>query len=66
MERASEKPGKILGIERGIAEGKPAELSIFRLKQGRFMFKDCWGVKKTGKQLIVPAFAVSSGSLYSL
>ena len=66
MERASERPAKILGIERGIAEGKPAELSIFRLREGSFVFKDCWGVAKTGKQLIEPAFAVSNGSLYSI
>jgi len=66
MARASEKPGKLLGLERTLAEGKPAELTLFRLQPGSFRLKDCWGVLRTGKQLIEPALVISRGVLYRL
>jgi dihydroorotase len=64
MESASVKPARFLGIQRGIGQGADAELTLFRLAQGSFKFKDCWGGVREGKQKIVPVWAVSRGGLF--
>ncbi len=61
---ASIKPAEWLGLERALAPGKPAELTLFRLEAGEFIFDDCWGEKRTGTQRIVPVYAISGGSLF--
>jgi len=64
MFRASSKPAAILGLEREIAPGKPASITIFRLDQGRFRLKDCWGQSRTGNQRIIPQAALLEGKFF--
>ena len=66
MARASEKPAGWLGLERGLGEGRPAEMTIFRLRPGDYKFKDCWGLLRRGKELIEPVMVISGGKLYRL
>jgi dihydroorotase len=66
MERAAAKPAKLLGIKNRVGEGEPAEFTVFRLAEGDFTFKDCWGLKRSGKQFIRPVLAASRGKLFKL
>jgi len=64
MDRASRRPGQWLGLEREIAADKPAELTVFGVREGSFKLKDCWDVARTGKQRIEPAYAISGGKIF--
>jgi dihydroorotase len=64
MDRCTTKAAPILGLERDIAEGKPAVLTIFRVEEGRFRFRDCWGELRTGTRRIVPTAALHEGALF--
>ena len=66
MDRAASKPARLLGVKNEVAEGEPAEFTVFRLQEGGFTFKDCWGLKRSGKQMISPALAASRGKLFKL
>jgi dihydroorotase len=64
MERCSARAAPLLGLEREIAEGKPATLTLFRLEDGLFRFRDCWGQLRRGTQRIVPVAALHAGRLF--
>ena len=64
MERCSARAAPLLGLGRDIAEGKAATLTLFRLEDGLFRFRDCWGQLRRGMQRIVPVVALQEGRLF--
>jgi dihydroorotase len=63
VERASTRPARILGIEREIAKGSPASLTIFRVPSGEFVCKDCSGEKRLSRKRIFPEWTIHKGQI---
>jgi dihydroorotase len=61
--RASTRPARLLGIEREIALGKPASLTVFSTPSGEFPCKDCVGGKRVSRQRIFPEWTVHKGQI---
>lgn len=64
MARCTARAASLLGLERRITEGAPATLTLFRLEEGGFRFRDCWGQLRRGAQRIVPVAALQEGRLF--
>jgi dihydroorotase len=62
--RCTAKSAPVLGLSRELAQGNPATITIFRVEQGFFQFKDCWGISRRGKQRIIPLATLLEGKLY--
>lgn len=63
IERATVKPARILGLERGIAVGKPASITVFSAPSGEFECKDCEGEKRISKRRIFPEWTIHGGKV---
>ncbi len=63
IERASTRPARILGIEREIAPGKPASLTVFSAPSGEFSCQDCVGEKRVSRQRVFPEWTVHRGEI---
>jgi dihydroorotase len=64
MARCTSRAASLLGLERRITEGAPATLTLFRLEEGSFRFRDCWGQLRRGSRRIVPVAALQEGRLF--
>jgi dihydroorotase len=67
IERVTVKPAQIFnyGLPLGTLQpGKPADVGIFELREGKFEFEDCELKKRTGTQKIVNMATVCRGQLY--
>ncbi len=61
-------PARVLGLEGThgrIEEGRKADLTIFSIKQGEFVFADSDNAAFTGTQLVRPEFAIKAGSPFT-
>ena len=45
-------------------EGKPADVSVLALKEGRYKLTDVDGVSRTGTQALVPVVTLKHGQVY--
>lgn len=63
MSKASIKPAKVIGIERGIAPGADANLTVFRVAEGDFTCQDTTGQKRKCARRIFPEWAVVNGKV---
>jgi len=63
LERASVRPAEWLGLSRGLETGAEATLTILRLEQGRFKFRDCWNRLRIADERIVPELSVLQGEI---
>lgn len=61
--RVSEKPAEFLGLERKISPGSEATLSIFEVRDGRFVCKDASGEKRDFSRRVFPAKTVIRGEV---
>jgi dihydroorotase len=64
MLRCSTKAAPVLGLERELAEGKPATITVFRIEQGSFRFSDCWNQERAGFQRIIPEAVLLEGAFH--
>lgn len=64
MMKASEKPAKVLGIERGIKENAEATITVFSVESGDFECVDVKGGKRKSGKRIVPEWTVIKGEPY--
>ncbi|MBX8632815.1 MAG: amidohydrolase/deacetylase family metallohydrolase [Thermoplasmata archaeon YP2-bin.285] len=61
-------PARVIGMERVIGSLKPgmaADISIFRLETGRFIFEDSYGRKRKGSRMLRVKSVISNGTLLS-
>jgi dihydroorotase len=67
IELATLKPARIFnyGLELGtLRPGSPADIAIFELREGTFLFMDSSGEKRTGRQKLTNTATVCNGQLY--
>ena len=67
IELATLKPARIFnyGLELGtLRPGSPADIAIFELREGTFLFIDSSGEKRTGRQKLTNTATVCNGQLY--
>jgi len=67
LAKVTSTPAKLLGIEKelgNLRRGSLADIAVFKLKEGSFMFEDSMGKTVVGKQLLEPAAVVKDGRPY--
>jgi dihydroorotase len=67
IERAASNPANLFGFPKGLGslkEGAEADVAIFALAEGDFLFVDAHGQKRRGQRKLVPVAAVKAGKLY--
>lgn len=64
LERSSTKPARMIGLEREIKEGSPADITIFRLESGEFTLTDTSGKKRVSKRRIIPEWTIHNGKKF--
>ena len=61
MIKASVIPGGLVGLERGLAPGQPASITLFKLIDGEFRLEDCWNHYRRATRRIQPVAVVHAG-----
>lgn len=65
----TQNPAQALGLSDDVgvvSPGRSADLTVFTVEQGDYVFSDPWGAKRPGQSRIVPLYAVRQGQLYSV
>lgn len=69
VEMVTSRPSHVLGLEDEIGHlrvGGEADITLFNIESGEYLFADPWGTKKTGDKRIVAKGCVKAGEYFSL
>jgi len=61
---STQNPAKIIGWEGRIGtlrEGCIADIGVFELQEGKYLFDDCFGEKMEGTVKLIPALTIMDG-----
>jgi dihydroorotase len=62
----TQKPAKAIGFEDELGSlriGTIADITVLDLKEGEFIFQDCFGNELTGEKRLVPVIAIKDGEI---
>ena len=63
MDRCTRRPAEVIGIQRGIVEGAPATLTVFKVAEGDFTCQDTTGLKRKAAKRIFPEWSMVAGKV---
>jgi len=65
---STQNPAKVIDLEGKIGtlqEGSIADISVFEIKKGTFMFNDCFGEEMEGNIKINPVLTIIGGQVWT-
>ena len=63
---STQNPAEIIGLEDKIGtlrEGCIADIGVFELQEGKYLFNDCFGEKMEGTVKLIPALTIMDGQI---
>jgi dihydroorotase len=69
VEMVTSRPASLLGMEHQIGHlqiGKEADITIFSIEDGQYVYKDPWGVSKAGDKKLKSKLCIKSGEVIYL
>jgi len=64
---STQNPAGIIGLESKIGtlrEGWVADIGVFELQEGKYLFDDCFGEKMEGTVKLIPALTIMDGRVW--